>query len=158
MKKRTNGHDNQIMIDPGYAKYDLTNPDNYEADYEFPYSDKIQKIYEIPDIKDMPGVFIRGIFKDKRELNAHLRLHYRHMKFGNILQEELLRCKIGGSAAIGGVGRAEAFQTAVNLIAPEIYRIARGMPKYKSKNDQDEPVHHSSEFRYPKNENGVISH
>jgi ribose 5-phosphate isomerase len=64
--------------------FDLTNVGNYEHDYEMPWSDKIEKLYEVPPIKDMAGVVIRGIFKNERTLNAILRLSYRHVKLINI--------------------------------------------------------------------------
>ena len=55
--------------------------------------------------------------------------------------------KIAETAAEGGTARAEALMTSVNLLAPEVYRITRGLPAYKGKNGQSEPVHtRRSEF------------
>ena len=143
-----------------YQRYDLTNLDNYEGDYEFPYSDKINKILEFPDTDDMAGVVERGIFKDERSLNAILRLAHRHIKFGDKQHQELLRMKVSGTTGIGGVARLDALFTAVNLIAPEMYRTARGMTRRTNK-EGEEPIHRGSDFREyerPQNNNGVVSH
>ena len=125
--------------------YDMTDTRNYEQDYEMPWSDKIEKIYEVPPIKDMAGVIARGIIKNDRQLNAMLRLAYRHEKFGDTRHQELLRMKVIGTAAIGGVARLEALFSATNLIASEMYRIARGMPKLKE--GKEEKIHRGSDFR-----------
>lgn len=130
---------------PEYKRFDLTNLDNYEPDYEMPWADKVEKIYEIPDIKDMAGVFLRGIFKNERSLNAHLRLMYRHAKFTDTEHQELLRAKIAGSAAINGVSRLDALFAAVNMLASDMYRAARGLPKLKK--GEEERVVRNSDFR-----------
>lgn len=140
--------------DPQYKQYDLTNPENYEKDYEFPYADKIQKILEFPGIEDMAGVIVRGIFKNERQLNAVLRLAYRHRKFGDTNHQELLRMKVAGTAAVGGVGRLDALFTAVNLIASDMYRTARNMPNARG----EEKVLRGSDFREKREETGVVSH
>lgn len=128
-----------------YKRYDLTNIDNYEPDYEMSWENKIEKIYEIPGIDNMAGAFLRGIFKNERSLNAHLRLMYRHRKFGDTEHQELLRAKIAGSAAINGVSRLDALFAAVNLLASDMYRAARGMPKLKR--NEEERVVRGSDFR-----------
>lgn len=143
-----NGKSNKVsgvVGDSRAQRYDLTNLDNYETDYEMSWNDKIEKIYEIPDTSNMAGVFLRGIFKNERQLNAHLRLMYRHKKFKDDEHQELLRCKIAGSAGIGGVGRLDALFAAVNLIAPDMYRTARGLPKLKK--GEKEEIHRGSDFR-----------
>ena len=136
-----NGHKDATK----FKEYDLTNIDNYEGDYELPWANKIEKIYEVPGVNDMAGVFTRGIFKNERTLNAHLKLMYRHKKFGLEDLQELLRTKVAGTAAIGGVRALEALFAAVNLIAPDMYRTARGMPK--SKGNKEEKVVRGSDFR-----------
>ena len=134
------------------SPFDLTNVDNYERDYEMPWSDKIEKIYEVPPITDMAGVMARGIIKNDRQLNAILRLAYRHMKFRDNKHQELLRMKVIGTAAIGGVARLEALFAGTNLIASEMYRVARGMPKLKE--GKEEKVYRGSDFRSEENPNG----
>lgn len=131
--------------DPAYQRYDLTNLDNYEGDYEMPWADKVEKIYEMPEIKDMAGVFLRGIFKNERSLNAHLRLMYRHAKFADTKHQELLRAKVAGSAAINGVSRLDALFAAVNMLASDMYRTARGMPRLKR--GEEERIVRGSDFR-----------
>lgn len=143
--KRKNGSGVGAVGNPEYKRYDLTNVDNYEPDYEMPWADKVEKIYEIPEIKDMAGVFLRGIFKNDRSLNAHLRLMYRHKKFGDTDHQELLRAKVAGSAAINGVSRLDALFAAVNMLASDMYRAARGMPKRKK--GEDETIARGSDFR-----------
>lgn len=134
-----------VIGNPGYQRYDLTNIDNYERDYEMPWADKVEKIYEIPQKEDMAGVFLRGIFKNERTLNAHLRLAYRHTKFDDKDHQELLRAKIAGSAAINGVSRLDALFAAVNMLASDMYRVARDMPKLRK--GEQERVYRSSDFQ-----------
>lgn len=129
----------------GRNQFDLTNPDNYENDYGLSWPDKIEKIYEIPDTKDMAGVIIRGIFKNTREANAILRLSRRHKKFNQDEHQELLRQKIASTAAIGGVRSLEVLFAATNLVAEGMYRIARGMPK--APKNQEDKVYRGSDFR-----------
>jgi len=136
------------IFNPKYKKYDLTDPANYEDDYPAgDYSNNIEKIYELPGIDDMAGVFLRGRFKNERSLNAHLRLAYRHTKFKDDKHQELLRAKIAGSAAIGGVSRLEALFAGVNLIAADMYRAVLGLPKNKGKHGEEERVMRGSDFR-----------
>lgn len=151
------------MADDNKNRGDLTNLDNYEADYDVTGGGKIEKIYEIPDIKDMAGVIARGIIKNERQLNAILRLSYRHQKFGDANHQELLRQKIIGTAAIGGVRSLDALFAANGLLAPDMYRVARNMPKYKQRGEteKEEPVYRGSDFREhekPQQNSGVISH
>lgn len=129
----------------GRNPFDMTDVRNYEADYELPWADKIEKIYEMPDVKNMPGVFIRGNIKNERQLNAMLRLAYRHDKFNDTKHQELLRMKIAGTAAIGGVARLESLFATTNMIASDMYRVARGMPKLKD--GKEEKVYRGSDFR-----------
>ncbi len=145
MKRGKNNGNNPMQINPEYKRYDLTNLDNYEADYEIPYDNRIEKIYELPPIEDMPGVFLRGVFKNDNVANACLRLMYRHAKFNDVRHQQLLRAKIASTAAIGGVSRLDALFAAVNLLASDMYRAARGMPKLKK--GEEEHVVRGSDFR-----------
>jgi len=134
------------MIAPLKRRYDLSDPANWEADYpDGDWGNNIEKLYEVPPIDDMAGVFLRGIFKNERSLNAHLRLMYRHQKYGDKEHQELLRAKIAGSAAINGVSRLDALFAAVNLLASDMYRAARGMPKVKR--GEEERIVRGSDFR-----------
>lgn len=140
-----NGKKQTDLFNPNYKRYDLTQKENWEGDYpDGDFGNNIQKLYEVPDIADMAGVFLRGVFKNERSLNAHLRLMYRHRKFGDIEHQELLRAKIAGSAAIAGLSRLDAVQAAVNVLAPDLYRIARGLPK--AKKDEQDRVIRGSDF------------
>lgn len=145
----TNGngkHQPANIFNPAFKQYDLTNPDNYEQDYPFgDFGNNVQKLYDVPDVTDMAGVFLRGIIKNDRQLNAMLRLSYRHRKFGDVEHQELLRAKIAGTAAINGVSRLDALFAAVNLLASDMYRTARGMPKLPK--GQEERVVRGSDFR-----------
>jgi len=127
-------------------RHDLTNIDNYEDPYdEMPWPNRVEKIYEIPAKEDMAGVFVRGNFKNERQLNAAIRLYKRHIMFGDQTNQEVLRVKIAGMNAIGGVRSLEALFGAVGLIAPDMYRVARGMPKLK--HGEEEKVMRGSDFR-----------
>lgn len=148
MSRNGNGKPSGVVGNPAFRKYDLTNIDNYEPDYEMPWADRIEKIYEVPAIDNMAGVFIRGIFGNERKLNAHLRLMYRHKKFGDNDHQEMLRCKIAGSAGVGGVGRLDALFAAIGMLAPEMYRTARNLPLPKrGKREEQEQVVRGSDFR-----------
>lgn len=143
---KKNGQQKTDIFNPKLKKYDLTDPANYEDDYpDGNFGNNVEKLYEVPDIDDMAGVFLRGIFKNERSLNAHLRLMYRHKKFGDTEHQELLRAKIAGSAAINGVSRLDALFAAVNLLASDMYRAARGMPKVKK--GEEERIIRGSDFR-----------
>lgn len=140
-KKQTN-----VLGNPNLKRYDLTDPANYEGDYpDGDYKNNIEKIYEIPGIEDMAGVFARGVFKTERQLNAALRLSYRHQKFGDIKHQELLRCKIAGLAAMNGRSRIEALQAGVNLLAPDMLRTVLGLPKLRK--GEKETIVRGSDFR-----------
>jgi len=140
-----NGNSGRV-IDSNYKRYDLSNIDNWEGDYPMgDFQNNVEKIYEVPQIDDMAGVFLRGRFKNERSLNAHLRLMYRHRKFGDDEHQELLRTKIAGSAALNGISRLEALQAAVNLLAPDMLRTALGMQKVKK--GEDDRILRNSDFR-----------
>jgi len=124
---------------------DLPNPDNYGRDFEISMADRIKKILEVPAIDDMAGIFIRGIFKNEKQLNAALRLAKRHIKFKDEDNQEVLRIKIAGMAGIGGTARLEALFGSTNMIASDMYRVARGMPKLKD--GKEEKVIHSNDYR-----------
>lgn len=148
MAGRSNGQKqkNSPINNPNYKRYDLTDPANWEGDYpDGDWGNNVEKLYEVPGIEDMAGVFLRGIFKNERSLNAHLRLAYRHIKYKDTNHQELLRTKIAGSAAINGVSRLDALFAAVNLLASDMYRAARGMPK--TKKGEEDKVIRSSDFR-----------
>jgi hypothetical protein len=115
------------------------------ADYnlEASFASKIEKIMEVPDTKDMAAVFIRGNFKNERQLNAMLRLSYRHIKFKQPNHQELLRQKIAGTAAIKGLARVEGLSAAVNMIAPDLWRAVKDMPKVKD----EKVIRGGSDFR-----------
>lgn len=126
--------------------HDLTNLDNYEQDYELPWYDRVEKIYELPDINDMAAVILRSNLKvkDERRANAMIRLAYRHIKFGLKGKQELLRMKCAATAAEGGAARLDALFAAVNLIAPDMYRASRGLPKHKDGKNED--IRKASDF------------
>ena len=133
------------MSDKSGNPYDLTNPGNYERDYEMPWSDRVQKLYEIPNIEDMAEVIIRGNLVNERRANAILRLSRRHKKFGLDDHQEMLRQKIASTAAIGGVRSLEVLFAVTNLVASDMYRVARNMPKLPK--GQEEKVIRGSDFR-----------
>lgn len=148
------GNNGSGIYDPRqYKQFDATNIDNYEQDYEENWASRIEKVYEIPDIADMPGVFLRGIIKNERSLNAMLRLAYRHQKFGDTNHQELLRMKIAGTAAIGGVARLDALFAATDLVASDMYRAARNLPKLKKQ--EKEEIHRGSDFRNIQRNEGI---
>ncbi len=141
-----NGNRQTDVLGGSYKRYDLTDPANWEGDYpDGNFGNNVEKLYELPDTDDMAGVFLRGIFKNERSLNAHLRLMYRHSKFGDKDHQDLLRAKVAGSAAINGVSRLDALFAAVNLLASDMYRVARGMPKLKG--NEKERIVRGSDFR-----------
>ncbi len=136
MKDKGNG--GQELLNPNYKRYDLTDPANYEGDYpDGDFGSSVDKILatKSKDANDDADVarfiFIRGNFKNDRQLNAAVRLMHRHRKFGDTIHQELLFCKILGQAAINGVSRLEALFAATNLLGPDMYRTAKGMPRLK---------------------------
>lgn len=128
----------------------ITGMEHWEKDFDnMPFWDKIEKLLELPSTKDMAGIIIRSIVKDDRQANAILRLSYRHKKFHDNTHQEMLREKLAMNVAMGGVGRIEAVFGGVNMIAPDMYRVARGMPK----NDKPkENIQKNSDFRERRDE------
>ncbi len=140
-----NGHGSLATKSP-FRQFDLTNPDNYEGDYpEGGGRNNVKDLYEVPGIEDMANVFIRGNFKNERQLNAALRLYYRHKKFSDTTHQEMLRCKVAGSSAIGGASRVEALFGATCLVASDMYRVVKGLPK--AKHGEQDRVIKGSDFR-----------
>jgi len=134
------------ILNPKYKKYDLTDPDNYEVDYPVNSNyNAVKDIYELPGIEDMAGVLLRGRIKNERQLNAILRLYYRHEKFNDTKHKELLRAKVAGSAAIGGVRSLEALFAGIQIVASDMYRAVLGLPKLKR--GEEEHVVKGSDFR-----------
>ncbi|MDD5511752.1 MAG: hypothetical protein PHI12_13215 [Dehalococcoidales bacterium] len=118
------------------------NPGNFGGNFEMSWANRIEKILEVPDVEDMAQVIIRGNFRNERQLNAILRLSHRHEKFGQTKHQELLRQKIAGTAALGGLSRVEGLFAAIGLLASDIYRAAKGLPKVK-----EDKVYRGSDFR-----------
>jgi hypothetical protein len=109
-----------------------------------PVSQNIDKLYEIPDACPAAHKIIRGVYT--RDLgNSILRLSHRHAKFHNTMHQDLLECKIAETAAEGGGARVEALMTSVGLLAPDIFRVARGLPKHENKG-QPERVESKADF------------
>lgn len=143
---KKNGDKKTSILNPQYKKYDLTDPDNYEGDYPIGgFNNAVKDIYELPGVDDFAGVLLRGRIKNERQLNAILRLNYRHIKFNDNSHQELLRAKVAGSAAIGGVRSLEALFGAIQVVASDMYRAVLGLPKRKK--DDEEKVIRGSDFR-----------
>lgn len=141
-----NGHNKTSIINPDLKKYDLTDPDNYEGDYPVGgFNNVVKDIYELPGTDDMAGVLLRGRIKDERQLNAILRLYYRHEKFNDQQHKQLLRMKIAGTAAIGGVRSLEALFGSIQMLASDMYRAVLRLPKLKK--NEEEKVYKGSDFR-----------
>lgn len=137
---------NTSILDKPVKGVDLTDITNWEKDYPIGgFNNTIKDIYELPGIDDMAGVILRGRFKNERSLNAHLRLLRRHEKFGDIEHKKMLRAKIAGSAAIGGVRSLEALFGAIQVVASDMYRAVLGLPKLKK--GEEEKMIRGSDIR-----------
>lgn len=146
LQRRGKNRQAGFPIDPAARRYNLTDPNNWESGYpDSDFSNNVKQLLDVPGTDDMAGVFIRGIFKNEAQANACLRLMYRHKKFGDSDHQEMLRCKIASSAAINGVSRLDALFGAVNLLASDMYRTARGMTQLKK--GQQENIVKGSDFR-----------
>jgi hypothetical protein len=126
----------------------VTSGGNPEYDGRYEYSDvnmanKIEKIYELPAISDMAGVFERAVFKDEKQRIAAVRLAYKNHKFRDDAHQEMLRMWVASLVGNQGLGRLDALFASINLLAPDMYRVARGMPKVKG----EEKVHRGSDLR-----------
>ena len=130
-----NGHDPEVVASlAGYV------PEMLGSYTGVPMAQNIEKLYDIPGSCEMAGKIIRGVY-DKNLGNSLIRLAHRHIKFKDTRHQDLLEMKIAVTAAQGGGARAEALMTSVTMLAPEIYRITRGLPEYKGGNGKGEPVH-----------------
>lgn len=148
MSERGNGKKGNALLDSveNVKRYDLSQQENWERDYPAGnFNNTIKDIYDLPGIDDMPAVLLRGRIKNERQLNAILRLMYRHGKFNDTRHKELLRAKIAGSAAIGGVRSLEALFGAIQIVASDMYRAVLGLPKLKR--GEEEKIVKGGDFR-----------
>ncbi len=123
----------------------LANMEHWEKDFEdLPWWNKVEEVLKIPPITDMAGVFARTNFKNDRERVAAVRLFYRNKKFNDEAHQEMLRVELASRLGMGGLGNLHGLFAATNLIAPDMERAARGMPKAKN---GEEKVHRGSDFR-----------
>lgn len=116
--------------------------EHWEDSHDAPSSNNVSQLYELPGIDNMAAVIERGIFKSDDEADAIVLMAYLNDKYDDKKHQQLLRMKIARTIGQGGAGRVEALFGATNLVAPDMYRVARGMPKAKG-----EKVHRSSDFR-----------
>lgn len=110
---------------------------------QFPSSNDIEKILEIPDIKDMAGVLARANFKNDRQRIAAVRLAYRNAKFDDDKHQDMLRNLCASTIGMGGLGKILQVFTATKMLAPDMLRATMGMPRTK----KPEEVHRSSDLR-----------
>lgn len=123
----------------------LANMGYWEKDFdEMSWYNKVEEVLKIPPISDMAGVFSRTNFKNDRERVAAVRLFYRNKKFHDDNHQEMLRADLASRLGIGGLGNLHGLFAATNLIAPDMERAARGLPKTKN---GEEKVHRGSDFR-----------
>lgn len=139
-----NDRDEVIKGSPATPK-GIADPEYWEKDFEdMPWYNKIEKIMELPGTKDMAGVFARSVLKNNRQRTAAVRLAYRHIKFKDNDHQEMLRMQLATTIGEGGVGRLDMLFAGTNLVAPDMYRTARGMQRPRS---EREPVYRGSDFR-----------
>lgn len=115
---------------------------------QFGQQDRTKQIYEMPSIEDMAGIAARTVFKNEKQKRAFVRLAYKNAKFKDSEHQNMLRNWAAANIAENGVARLEALFAATNLLAPDMYRTAKGMPRDK---DRTENVKRGSDFRpdYP---------
>lgn len=110
---------------------------------QFPGSNDIEKILELPDIDDMAGVLERANFKNDRQRLGAVRLAYRNRRFQDDNHQHMLRDLCASTIGMGGLGKVLQVFTATRMLAPDMMRVAFGMPKTK----KTEEVHRSSDMR-----------
>lgn len=128
----------------------ITNPEYWEKDFEnMSWFSKVEKILELPNAEDIAGVILRSVIRTERQRVAIVRLAYRHRKFHDTNHQEMLRYYLASSVGMAGLGRLDQLFAAINLLAPDMYRVAMNMPNRK--NDQ-EKVLRGSDFREERTE------
>lgn len=147
MLDRGNGHKN---INP----FDMTRPEHYEQWFPEDNNSNIDKMYSMPGIEDMAGVFIRGNFKDEDALNSHVLLCAIHQDVGNTFHQEMLRNKIAGQAGIKGERTLYALFAGIGILASDMLRVLKGFPKLK-KGEEDRLIRNSDFQKQPQQYNTI---
>lgn len=111
-----------------------------------PSQNNIAQIYNMPKPKDdLVGNFVRGVMKDQTQADALVVLGWMAEDVKDDSVMNLVGLKLASTVGIGGVGRAEALMGSVGIIAPDIYRVARNMPR--KKDEQIVKPNRESDFR-----------
>lgn len=132
----------------------ITPPEYWEGPFSnMPFSNNIEKILEFPDTKDMAGVLARANFKNDRQRIAAVRLAYRNAKFNDQKHQEMLRNLCASTIGMGGLGKVLQVMAATNALAPDMLRVAMGMPRTK----KPEEVHRGSDLRVPSNQEREVT-
>jgi hypothetical protein len=129
----------------------ITPMDIWDAEYNPPPSQSnISQIYHMPKPKeDLVGNFVRGVMKDQTQADALAVLGWMATDVGDESVMNLVGLKLASTVGIGGVGRAEALMGGIGVIAPDIYRVARNMPR--KDNEKIDKPNRSSDFRDQEN-------
>lgn len=149
-KKQNKGNDDEVLRGgpPAGPPKGAANPEYWENDFDnMPWYNKVEKIMELPGTDNIAGVMARAVFKDDRQRKAVVRLAYRHIKFKDNNHQEKLRILLASSIGDGGVGRLDMLFAATNLIAPAMYREARGLSKKKDNQEEVYRGGRGSDFR-----------
>jgi len=110
----------------------ITPIENWENDFSgMPSWNNIEKILEMPGITDMAGVLARANFKNDKQRIAAVRLAYKNRKFNDSDHQEMLRDLCASTLGTGALGKIMQVFAGTNLIAPDMFRAALGMPKSK---------------------------
>lgn len=117
--------------------------DRWLDSHPTPVNSPIEKILEFPGIEDMAGVLARAKFQNERQRIAAVRLAYKNRKFHDEAHQHMLRDLCASTLSTGGLGKVIQTFVGTNLLAPDMFRAALGMPK----NNKPEEVHRGSDFR-----------
>lgn len=145
---RNNGSKEEILRNPypESASDGNHNQDWWNRQYDGLNSqDRFKQVLTIPESNDMGGVLARSVIRNERQLKAVISLLARHVKFGDRVNQEKLRCFLAGTIGGGGRGRLDGIFATTNLLASDMLRAVMGMPKLKK--GEEERITRGSDFR-----------
>ena len=151
---KNNGNKQNTVISP-HKDYNrgITNPDKWADDFtDLPFYTIVEKLLEVSE--KFAEMLTRASLVNERQANAIIVLADRFDKYNDTRHMKMLVNKLASTIGMGGVGRLEALFGVSRLLAPDMYRVAKGLPRNKDRKERKEEVMQSGgpDFREEREE------